>query len=126
MTEALLERWPRKADWPVLDRFDASAEDGSVVLALTVPGDCPWLEGHFPDRPVLPGVVQLRWAIGAAGLLWPAMTTVTGVANLKFSAPILPPAAVELTLVRDTSRNRLGFTFRQDGQVRSQGRVNFA
>ncbi len=126
MTESLLDRWPHQADWPVLDHFDASAGDGTVVLALTVPGDCPWLEGHFPERPVLPGVVQLRWAIGAAGMLWPAMTTVTGVANLKFSAPILPPAAIELTLLRDTSRNRLGFTFRQGGRVRSQGRVSYA
>lgn len=72
--------------------------DAGVRLRLAVAADCPWLEGHFPGRPVLPGVVQLRWAIQAASQIWPQLGDVSRLGNVKFQRPILPPAALTLAL----------------------------
>ena len=125
VTEALHAQWPGRRDWPRLDGVELDGEDGAARLTLAVPEDSPWLDGHFPDRAVLPGVVQLRWAIDASRLVWPGLTTVTAVANLKFRAPILPPAVMVLSLALDETGKRLQFTFHQDGNVRSTGRVTF-
>lgn len=108
---------------PVIDRV----HDGDTAQwRLRVGGDCPWLEGHFPERPVLPGVVLLRWAIQAAGDTWPELDTVTGVSNLKFRNPVLPPAEVVLHLAFDASRRRIDFRYARDGKDCAQGRVRFA
>ena len=32
-------------------------------LTLRIPPNLFYLEGHFPGMPILPGVVQLHWAV---------------------------------------------------------------
>lgn len=114
--------WPRDDGAPAL--LSAARDGNRARLELAVPVDSPWLEGHFPERPVLPGVVLLRWAIEAGGLLWPALGTVQGVANLKFQRPVLPPA--DLALVLERSDGRLDFRFEREDTVVARGRVRFA
>ncbi len=99
---------------------------GTARLQLRVADDSPWLDGHFPDRPVLPGVVLLRWAIGASGILWPSLDIVTRVSNLKFRRPVLPPADLDLELIYDADRGHVDFLFARDGTPSAQGRVGFA
>ena len=35
----------------------------SVSLALTIAADLDYFRGHFPNAPILAGVVQLDWAV---------------------------------------------------------------
>jgi 3-hydroxymyristoyl/3-hydroxydecanoyl-(acyl carrier protein) dehydratase len=97
-------------------------------LELEVAADSPWVEGHFPDRPVLPGVVLLRWAIEAAGWLWPELATVRSISNLKFQHPILPPARLTLTLdvAQGGESRRLKFRYQQGERTCAQGGVTYA
>jgi len=118
--------WPATPDWP---RVRAYHRDGSRAgrLRLAVDGDAPWLAGHFPDRPVLPGVVLLRWAIEVTARLWPDLGDVTAVSQLKFRKPVLPPADLDLTLElqSDKQGRRLVFRFERDGAPCAQGRVHY-
>lgn len=118
--------WPETPDWPTVENTERTAD--AARLVLSVPADSPWLQGHFPERAVLPGVVQLRWAIQAAGRLWPELGTVAGVANLKFQNPVLPPARLTLILdvKRDPAPGKLSFRFEQDDRVSARGVVRFA
>lgn len=62
----------------------------------TVPVDHPAFAGHFPGRPILPGVVLLAWAIealaGATGE--PVETCEVGTA--KFLHPVGPGARLAI------------------------------
>jgi 3-hydroxymyristoyl/3-hydroxydecanoyl-(acyl carrier protein) dehydratase len=64
------------------------------TLPLSIPADHPAYAGHFPGRPILPGVVLLdraqRALEQAAGL------RITGLAMAKFLSPALPGEALEL------------------------------
>jgi 3-hydroxymyristoyl/3-hydroxydecanoyl-(acyl carrier protein) dehydratase len=97
-------------------------------LELEVAADSPWVEGHFPGRAVLPGVVLLRWAIEAADWLWPELPTVRSISNLKFQHPILPPARLTLKLdvTHGDDSHRLKFRYALGDRVCAQGGVTFA
>ena len=114
-------RYPGAPQWSRLERTGDSA-----VLNLSVAADSPWLAGHFPERPVLPGVVQLRWAVQAAGELWPGLQRVQSVSNLKFQNPVLPPASLRLQLDHLPERRTVRFRFESGDHVVSRGSVRFA
>ncbi len=79
------------------------ADANTARALLFVPPELPCFRGHFPNRPILPGVLQLDWAVELADALWPKQTRAdhfAGLARLKFKAPVEPGAmlAIRLTL----------------------------
>jgi len=75
-----------------------------------VPHDHPSLPGHFPGRPVVPGVVLLD-AVFELAAMHP-----TKLLRAKFAAPVGPGEEVEVTF-QGRSENRLGFSCRCRGAV---------
>jgi len=74
------------------------------TVALCIPAGHPAFAGHFPGRPIVPGVVLLdeaRLAIEAVQAL-----RVTGLAVAKFLSPALPgeTLALEYTAKEDEVR----------------------
>ena len=63
--------------------------------------DDPALPGHFPDHPVVPGVLLLDAVIAAAQKMLPADRLVGGVERVKFLRPLAPaePFAIEARLM---------------------------
>jgi 3-hydroxymyristoyl/3-hydroxydecanoyl-(acyl carrier protein) dehydratase len=111
--------------------FDARAE-GMDVLAearsgdtlhyeLRVPRTLAHFAGHFPGLPILPGVVQLDWAIRLAADHVPAVRAVASIDRLKFMVPVLPGAMLKLTLAHDAARRRVQFAYRMDGRECAAG-----
>lgn len=56
----------------------------------TVPTEHPAFPGHFPGRPILPGVVLIDQATHLADGLLPAGSTIRGLGNTKFFEPVGP------------------------------------
>ncbi len=71
--------------------------DGGLLL---VDASLAYFTGHFPDRPLLPGVVQLNWCIIRAAQLFEQAPRgkFSGLARVKFLMPILPGAVLRLVL----------------------------
>jgi len=66
---------------------------------LRIAADHPALPGHFPGRPVVPGVVLLD-RVAAALERWRGRR-IAGFAQVKFAQPLLPGQAAELILDDD-------------------------
>src|SRR5260370_23442837 len=91
---------------------------------FTISPDHPSLDGHFPGRPLVPGVVLLDAAFAQirAGLgLGPPLL----LARVKFSAPVLPGQRVEVAYEERGDR-RVGFTCRRASSDLATGVVAFA
>jgi acyl-CoA synthetase (AMP-forming)/AMP-acid ligase II/3-hydroxymyristoyl/3-hydroxydecanoyl-(acyl carrier protein) dehydratase len=88
---------------------------------LRVPPTLVHFAGHFPGLPILPGVVQVDWAVRLAAGHWPRVREVASVDRLKFMAPVSPGAVLELTLAYDVARRRVQFAYRLDGRECASG-----
>lgn len=95
----------------------------AVSLTLHVPPDHPAFDGHCPGYPMLPGVVQLDWALRLAAEHLGTGAPVSRDVQVKFRRVIAPMAAVTLELRFDRTRSLLDFTYRFDGDVASAGRA---
>ncbi|BCF87693.1 AMP-binding protein [Paraburkholderia largidicola] len=100
----------------------SEARDGDDVhYELRVPPTLAHFEGHFPGLPILPGVVQLDWAIRLAAAHVTGVREIESVDRLKFTAPVMPGAVLDLKLSHDAARRRVQFAFRIDGRDSSSG-----
>jgi 3-hydroxyacyl-[acyl-carrier-protein] dehydratase len=75
-----------------------------IIATKLVGANEPYLQGHFPDHPIMPGVLVLE-ALAQAGGIWcllqhPEMAhmtpALTGVDKARFRRPIRPGDVVQL------------------------------
>lgn len=100
------------------------SQDGAR-LELLVPSGLVYFRGHFPGRPVLPGVVQLHWAVLLANRYLGKTGLFKGIRALKFQRIIVPDQSVELRLEYSTERRALSFSYSSDAGPHSSGRILF-
>jgi 3-hydroxymyristoyl/3-hydroxydecanoyl-(acyl carrier protein) dehydratase len=99
----------------VTDRFET---------AFRIGRDHPALPGHFPGRPVVPGVVLLAEVAAAARAAF-ALGEPTGVPRAKFAAPVAPEEEVRLALTL-IAPGRVGFACHLGARLAASGEMTFA
>lgn len=98
--------------------------DAELHLDLLVPPDLAYFSGHFPKTPVLPGVVQVEWAMHLAQQLLGVPPVFAGMEVLKFQQLVRPGNQIKLTLRFDNERSKLYFAFTNtDNAPCSSGRI---
>lgn len=114
-----------QAPRPLLpERLGVALNEGQWHLDLVVPPDLAHFSGHFPKTPVLPGVVQIDWAIGLAReLIEHLPPRFQGMEVLKFQQLARPGDPLHLTLRFDRERSKLHFAYRNGDAPCSSGRI---
>jgi 3-hydroxymyristoyl/3-hydroxydecanoyl-(acyl carrier protein) dehydratase len=107
---------------PDIVAFQSSADD--LEYLFHIPADLVWFDGHFPDEPILPAVVQVDWAIRFGRWLGFDPDRFAGFARLKFMAMIQPGMLVRLSLV--TKGDDLKFAYESAAGLHSKGTVKFS
>ncbi|PRA64851.1 AMP-binding protein [Pseudomonas sp. MYb187] len=92
-------------------------------LQLAVSADLAYFSGHFPQTPVLPGVVQVDWAIELGQALLDCPRRFVGMEVIKFQRVVRPGDLLELQLRFDSERGKLYFTYSAAGETCSSGRI---
>lgn len=75
-----------------------SNADGSATVEFCFPADDPTFGGHFPTRPLLPGVFQLEMARFAAEAVLKCPLGVREITKARFLRPIIPTETVRVAL----------------------------
>ena len=65
---------------------------------VSVPADHPAFAGHFPGRPILPGVVLLGWAVETLGEALGEPVAVCEIASAKFLRTVGPGTKLSIRL----------------------------
>jgi acyl-coenzyme A synthetase/AMP-(fatty) acid ligase/3-hydroxymyristoyl/3-hydroxydecanoyl-(acyl carrier protein) dehydratase len=97
----------------------------SLRYDLRVPPTLAHFEGHFPGAPILPGVLQVDWAIRFAAHHFPEVRALASIDRLKFMSPLLPGALPTLSLERDATRHRIAFTYRIEDRPCASGVITY-
>lgn len=92
---------------------------------MRVPHDLAHFSGHFPGLPILPGVVQIDWVMRLAARHFPFALDVVAFEQLKFLAPVLPGAVLQLDVTHDAPRCRVHFVYHSAGEPCASGRIHY-
>jgi 3-hydroxymyristoyl/3-hydroxydecanoyl-(acyl carrier protein) dehydratase len=95
-------------------------------FTLAMDPDLPAFQGHFPGHPVLPGVVQVDWAIRFGTRAFGDLGGFRGIDQLKFQEIIQPGEVLELRLGFEPGRGRLRFSYLAGSARKSSGVILFA
>ncbi|MGB1263384.1 MAG: thioester dehydrase [Cognaticolwellia sp.] len=109
--------------WPKV--LAEHASESEIELQLMIPSDLDYFNGHFPDAPILAGVVQLHWAVEYSKqhfLL--TQVEVKNIEVLKFQVVIVPGQNLTLTLVKKAA-NKVLFSYASDKGQHASGRIVF-
>jgi len=97
---------PHRYPFLLLDRIDELVPGERVVGRKNVSANEPYLQGHFPDYPIMPGVLLVEALAQACCVLAfqtrgrkPAdgyLQYLAGVDDARFKRPVLPGDVVEL------------------------------
>ena len=92
------------------------------LLQLRLPLELCHFSGHFPRLPVLPGVVQLAWALELAAERLGTPRQCARMEMLKFQRLLRPGDELQLQLRHDTAAHKLHFAYRLGDSEASSGR----
>jgi 3-hydroxyacyl-[acyl-carrier-protein] dehydratase len=108
----ILQKLPHRYPFLLVDRVESLQKGERIVALKNVTMNEPFFGGHFPHRPVMPGVLMLEALAQAAALLAfetldvvPDDQTVyyfAGIDGARFKRPVEPgdQLRLEVTLVR--------------------------
>ena len=96
-----------------------------IQLELHVPRGLAHFEGHFPGHPILPGVVQIDWAIRLARSRFDCPGTFCAMENVRFQSVVLPGVTLSLVLTLRDAGARLAFAYSSGPRKCSSGTLVF-
>ena len=89
-----------------------------------IPKDHPSLVGHFPNNPIVPGVVILGEVLNALRKGNGSNVKVLGVPSMKFLSPLRPGEALVI-LLQVESTGEATFTCTSRGRTIATGRLAY-
>jgi len=115
-----------RAKFPEVEKLPVAQHD-ERHYRLKIPCDLLYFSGHFPTAPVVPGVVQIGWAMALARQdLLPEVCPgfrFAGMEVLKFQKLVRPADELLLHLRFDGEKNKLHFLFSSGGKPCSSARI---
>ena len=133
---------PHRYPFLLVDRVLEAAEDGTHLVAIkNVTANEPFFQGHFPGKPIMPGVLHVEAIAQACGLMCLSATTedatggvknydtiLASVENAKFRRMIVPgdQMRIETTLLqRSRNMGKGKGVVTVDGKVATEATLTF-
>lgn len=145
--DRILKLLPHRYPFLLIDKVEDYAEDGSHLVAIkNVTMNEPFFQGHFPGKPIMPGVLHVEAIAQACGLMCLSATTkdatggattydtiLTGIEGARFRRMIIPgdTMRIETTLIMHRtfagqSMGKAKGVVTIDGKLATEATLSFA
>ena len=135
-TKEIMDIIPHRQPFLLVDRIDEMAVGKRAVGIKCVSYNEPFFAGHFPDQPVMPGVliIEAMAQVGAVSLLsddkYKGKTPLFGgIKNAKFRRKVVPGDVLRMEVEMTRVRGPLGIGEGKayvDGELCAQAELVFA
>jgi 3-hydroxyacyl-[acyl-carrier-protein] dehydratase len=114
--------------WHQLVVLDGPSPDGLAAEVRLSP-DSPWFDGHFPGRPVLPGIAILSMVaemVRGAALEKGHPVRISAIRRVRFRKPVRPDERLSIEISRENAEKEAVYLFRAmvEGEVACTGLVS--
>jgi 3-hydroxyacyl-[acyl-carrier-protein] dehydratase len=109
---------PHRFPFLLIDRVRECEPGKRIVAIKNVTANEPYFQGHFPDRPIMPGVLILEAMAQAAAILGfrtiekrpddDSMYYFAGIDNARFKRPVIPGDQLLIEVLIGPSRRGIG------------------
>jgi beta-hydroxyacyl-ACP dehydratase FabZ len=111
----LLKLLPHRYPFLLVDRIVNIDGDSSATGIKNVTVNEPHFQGHFPEQPVMPGVLLVEAMAQTAGAIciknmgseMPALVYFMTIDNAKFRRPVIPGDRVEINVKKVKQRGNI-------------------
>jgi 3-hydroxyacyl-[acyl-carrier-protein] dehydratase len=126
--EDILKLLPHRYPFLLVDRIVSIRGDDSCVGIKNVSFNEPYFQGHFPSKPVMPGVLLIEGMAQTAGAVCAlsrgadrplASVFFLTVDKAKFRRPVVPGNVVEYHMTKITRRKQMWW-YRGEAKVADQ------
>jgi len=100
-------------------------DDTTATLRFEVSPALSFFDGHFAGYPILPGIVQVHWAIEYTRQYFKVPSEIVGIENLKFLRLVRPGAMLALVLRYESTKRKMYFSYDGSTVKYSSGAVVF-
>ena len=120
---------PHRAPFLLIDRVEHVVLDSEATGIKMVSGNEPFFAGHFPDFPVMPGVLIIEALAQTASVMVAAtvpdltagkLVFFTTVEKARFRQPVRPGDVVKLHVVKKSNKGPL---WKFDGKASVDGKL---
>ena len=125
----ILRRIPHRYPFLLIDRAEDYRPSQSIVGIKNVTNNEPWVQGHFPDNPVMPGVLIVE-ALGQTGAVLMSKSLeiahsgktilFMSITEARFRHPVRPGDTLRMAV--EVVRHR-GDVFKFRGEAHVDGRM---
>ena len=130
----IMKLLPHRYPFLLVDRV-AKLEGDAIIGIKNVTVNEPFFQGHFPGRPIMPGVLQLEAMAQVAGVLMltrsqekPQLAYFMSAEEVKWRKPVLPGDTLAIEVQLTKARGKIGKArgvCKVRGEVVSEAMVTF-
>ncbi len=132
--EDILKVLPHRYPFVMIDRLEVMEDGAKGIGYKNVTINEPFFQGHFPEKPIMPGVLQIEAMAQTAGMiiatynreLKPANVLFMNVDKVKFRKPVVPGDRLEIHAEKVKERHNIFVCLAKayvDGQLVSEAEL---
>ncbi len=136
MIEDIQKLLPHRYPFLLVDRIIEFVPNKSATGIKNVTFNEPFFQGHFPDRPIMPGVLIVEAMAQVGGIvlrhlpdMQDQLSLFAGIDKVRFRRPVVPGDRLTITTELMVARKRFGKMHGRvevDGQLVCEGELMFS
>lgn len=101
-------------------------DNKGIQARVVADASSPWFAGHFPDKPILPGIAQLKMVADVISQATQSPMGIWQLTRIKFKKIIVPGEELEMHITPAAAANQYTFHITSQGQDTCSGAMVLA